>query len=181
MSEPLLSSTAAQHLGTAANAIGNDPRLSFLKRFREERLSNLRGLGDFFDKNRISFTTSFSTISQRWNYNLQYFSANYLLIVLGLSIYAILTSWWLLFSIAFIVGGFYLISRLDGPLTIGGNSISPSTLYASYAGASLILLLFSGATGVVFWIIGAGAIIILGHAAILEPSLESEFGADGQV
>ena len=60
----------------------------------------------------------------------------------------------LLFTIAFIFGGFYVISRLNGPLTLGGTSISPSSLYAGYAGASLILLLFSGATGAVFWIIG---------------------------
>lgn len=64
------------------------------------------------------------------------------------------TNWWLLFTIAFIFGGFYLISRQDGPITIGGNSISPSSLYAAYCGASLVLLLFSGATGTIFWIIG---------------------------
>lgn len=64
------------------------------------------------------------------------------------------TNWWLLFTIAFIVGGFALISRLNGPLSIGGATLSPSSLYAGYAGASLILLLFSGATGAVFWIIG---------------------------
>jgi hypothetical protein len=112
-----------------------------------------------------------------------------------------MTSWWLVFTIAFLFGGFYLISRLDGPLTIGGAALSPSSLYASYAGISLILLLFSGATGAIFWIIGmltitysfspsihfffdcvgAAAIIILGHAAILEPGLEGDFSADGQV
>lgn len=64
------------------------------------------------------------------------------------------TNWWLLFTIAFIFGGFYLISRQDGPITLGGNSISPSSLYAAYCGASLVLLLFSGATGTIFWIIG---------------------------
>lgn len=99
-----------------------------------------------------------------------------------------------------------MISRLNGPLNLGGMSVSPSSLYAGYAGASLILLLFSGATGAIFWIIGmfircvyghgglleqsfihdvaflgAAAIIILGHAALLEPGLEGEFGADSQV
>ena len=72
----------------------------------------------------------------------------------------------LLFTIAFIFGGFYVISRLNGPLTLGGTSISPSSLYAGYAGASLILLLFSGATGAVFWIIG---------------KLDSEIGLNGVV
>lgn len=66
MSTPLLSSNTAQTLGAAAASMTNDARFSFLQRFREQRLSNLRPLGDFFDKNRISFTSSFHTISQRW-------------------------------------------------------------------------------------------------------------------
>ncbi|KAI9269120.1 PRA1 family protein-domain-containing protein [Phascolomyces articulosus] len=182
--EPLLSGAAAQHVGNAMAAEAESrfsSGLNTIKKFRQEKLSNLRPLSDFFDKNRISFTTSFGEISKRWNYNLQYFGANYLLIVLGLAIYAVITNWWLLFTIAFIFGGFYVISRLNGPLTIGGSTISPSSLYAGYAGASLILLLFSGATGAIFWIIGAAAIVVLGHAALLEPGIEGEFGADSQV
>lgn len=67
MSTPLLSSDTVNTLGAAAAATMNsDERFSFLKKFREERLSNLRPLSDFFDKNRISFTSSFHTISQRW-------------------------------------------------------------------------------------------------------------------
>ncbi|KAI8982375.1 PRA1 family protein-domain-containing protein [Mycotypha africana] len=181
MATPLLSSNTAQTLGAAASNIANEARFSFLQKFREGRLANIRPLGDFFDRHRFSFTTNFHTISQRWNYNLQYFSANYFLIILALGIYAIITSWWLIFTIVFLFGGFYLISRLNGPLTIFGSTLSPSSLYACYAGISLLLLLFSGATGAIFWIIGAAAIIILGHAALLEPGLEGEFSADVQV
>lgn len=65
-----------------------------------------------------------------------------------------ITNWFLLFSVLFIVGGFLLISRLDGPVNIGDHHISSSSLYAMYAGASIFLLLFSGATGAIFWIVG---------------------------
>lgn len=181
MTTPLLSNNTANALGAAAASFTNDARFSFIKKFREERLSNLRPLGDFFDKNRISLTTNFGEITKRWSYNLQYFSANYLLIVLALSMYAIVTSWWLVFTVAFIFGGFYVISRLDGPITIAGNVLSPSTLYSSYGVISLVLLLFSGATGVIFWIIGAAALVVLGHAAILEPGIEGDFSVDAQV
>ncbi|KAI9273561.1 PRA1 family protein-domain-containing protein [Sporodiniella umbellata] len=181
MSAPLLSHDTINTIGSAAANLGSDERLSFLQKFRTERLSNLRPLSDFFDRNRFSFTTSFHTISQRWNYNLQYFSANYFLIILVLGIYAVITSWWLIFTILFLCGGFYMISRLQGPLTIGGTALSPSTLYGLYCGISLILVLFSGATGVLFWIIGSAALVILGHAAFLEPGIEDDFAADGQV
>lgn len=65
MSEPLLSGAAAQHIGNAV-ASEAQSRLAFLQKFREEKLSNLRPLGDFFDRNRISFTTNFGEISRRW-------------------------------------------------------------------------------------------------------------------
>jgi hypothetical protein len=68
-----------------------------------------------------------------------------------------LTNWWLLFTIAFIFGGFYMISKVGdgGPIDVAGlTKVSASTLYAVYACGSIVLLLFSGATGAVFWIIG---------------------------
>lgn len=68
-----------------------------------------------------------------------------------------LTNWWLLFTIGFIFGGFYMISKVgnDGPINIAGlTTISASALYVAYACGSLVLLLFSGATGAIFWIIG---------------------------
>ncbi|CDS11106.1 hypothetical protein LRAMOSA03369 [Lichtheimia ramosa] len=183
--EPLLSDVPdLQDNNAAPTTTESPPPYEFLKKvreFREEKLAKLRPLNEFFDKNRFSFTSSIAEITKRWNYNLQHFAVNYMLIVLGLAIYAVITNWSLLFTIAFIFGGFFLISRLDGPLTIGNTSISPSALYGAYCGASLVLLLFSGATGAIFWIISAAAVVILAHAALLEPSIESEFNADSQV
>ncbi|KAI7882656.1 PRA1-domain-containing protein [Lichtheimia hyalospora FSU 10163] len=184
--EPLLSNVPDLQNDNATTATNTESpsRFAFLKKvreFREEKLARLRPLNDFFDKSRFSFTGSISEVTKRWNYNLQHFAVNYMLIVLGLAIYAVITNWSLLFTIAFIFGGFFVISRLDGPLTIGNTSISASAMYGAYCGASLILLLFSGATGAIFWIISAAAVVILAHAALLEPSIESEFNADNQV
>lgn len=99
-----------------------------------------------------------------------------------------------------------MISKLGsdgGPINIAGvMTLSPTSLYAAYACGSLVLLLFSGATGAIFWIIGkiivilririfffkkkivlnlgASTLLILGHAAVLEPGVEEGF-ADDQV
>ncbi|CAO3648040.1 unnamed protein product [Mucor hiemalis] len=178
MSTPLLSSDTAQTLGAAASNMANNARFSFIRKFREERLSNLRPLGDFFDKTEL-VSQLISILSA--NLQLTIFLSKLLVNCVGPWDYAIITSTWLIFTIVFLFGGFYLISRLNGPLTIGGTALSPSTLYATYAGVSLLLLLFSGATGAIFWIIGAAALIILGHAALLEEGLEGDFSADGQV
>ena len=43
----------------------------------------------------------------------------------------------------------------EGPIDLAGYAtVSTSTLYVTYACGSLVLLLFSGATGTIFWIIG---------------------------
>lgn len=42
----------------------------------------------------------------------------------------------------------------SGQPTVAGVTVSSSTLYAAYACGSVLLLLFSGATGAIFWIIG---------------------------
>ncbi|KAI8379111.1 PRA1 family protein-domain-containing protein [Radiomyces spectabilis] len=149
---------------------------SWLKRLKNEHFANLRPLKDFVDKNRIQPTLTFSIIRQRWNYNLHYFSVNYLIILCCLAAYAVMTNAWLLFTMTFIVGGYYGISRINGPFSIGSTTITPSTLYTSYIGITLTLLLFSGATNTLFWILGASAVTILGHAALLEPGIEGDFG-----
>jgi hypothetical protein len=89
------------------------------------------------------------------------------------------SSFWVFFTVLFLVGGFYMLSRVEGPLNIGGTSINTTSLYGGYAILTIVLLLFSGVTGAIFWIIGAAALIILFHAAVLEPGLEGEF--DDQV
>lgn len=53
-----------------------------------------------------------------------------------------------------------MISKLGkqeggGPINVAGiMTLSAPALYATYAVGSLVLLLFSGATGAIFWIIG---------------------------
>lgn len=47
------------------------------------------------------------------------------------------------------------MSRTNGPgLSVAGVTLPSSTLYTTYAIGSIVLLLFSGATGAVFWVLG---------------------------
>lgn len=50
--------------GTSSST--EDNRFSFFQRIKQEKLSNIRPLNEFFDKNRFNYTTSFQLISQRW-------------------------------------------------------------------------------------------------------------------
>ncbi|KAI8098326.1 prenylated rab acceptor PRA1, partial [Gilbertella persicaria] len=143
--------------------------------FKQEKLANIRPVSDFFDRNRFRPTTSFPVVTQRWNYNLQYFSSNYVLVMICLAMYAVLTNWFLLFTIVFIYGGIHMISKLSESGSIASIPISMPKLYTGYAIGSLLLLFISGATSTIFWIIGAGVLIILCHATMLEPGLEGDF------
>lgn len=44
----------------------SNSRFSFIQKIKQEKLSNIRPLSEFFDKNRFNYTTSFQIVSQRW-------------------------------------------------------------------------------------------------------------------
>lgn len=45
---------------------GGNSYLNKFYKFKQEKLSNLRPLSEFFDKNRFNMTSSFQIIVQRW-------------------------------------------------------------------------------------------------------------------
>lgn len=84
------------------------------------RFSNLKPISEFFDFKRLSKPSSFGEAQSRASYNLGYFSSNYAVVVLILSIYSLLTNLLLLFVILLVVGGMWGIGRLAGrDLTLG--------------------------------------------------------------
>jgi hypothetical protein len=69
MSAPLLANDSQSpyvEADAAASPPAYESRFAFLHRIREQRLANLRPLGEFFDRHRLSFTSSFSEINKRW-------------------------------------------------------------------------------------------------------------------
>ena len=83
----------------------------FIKGFRQERLSTIRPLSEFFDHQRISRPADLNEATQRIIYNTRHFSGNYLIIIMLLAVYGLLTSPWFLLSVVFLVGGFTAINR----------------------------------------------------------------------
>ncbi|KAF7376359.1 PRA1 family protein [Mycena sanguinolenta] len=148
-----------------------------LKSFREARLSALRSPVEFFDYQRISRPADMNTATSRISYNTRYFSGNYGLIVIILAIYALLSNQWLFFTLIFLVGGFALINKF-----VGDYVVTQKSLYLILFCIGIPLLIFSGPFGTLFWLIGASAIVIIGHAVMIEPGVESEYAAvEGQV
>jgi len=146
------------------------------KSFRETRLSALRPPSEFFDFHRISRPADLNQATSRISYNTRYFSGNYGLICASISVYALITSPWLLVAIGFLVGGFSAINKFaPEPMQVGEHVVTQKSLYTLLFVIGIPLLWWASPFGVLFWIVGASSILILSHACILEPGVESEY------
>jgi len=147
-----------------------------MKSFRETRLSGLRSPVEFFDWQRISRPADLNQATSRISYNTRYFSGNYSLIVAVLAVYALLTSPLLLISLGFLIGGFIAINKFASePLHFGEHVVTQKSLYTGLFVVGIPLLWISSPLGTFFWLVGASSILILGHASMIEPGVESEY------
>ncbi|KAI0728110.1 prenylated rab acceptor PRA1 [Fomitopsis betulina] len=146
------------------------------KSFRETRLSALRPLSEFFDHHRLSKPADMNTATSRISYNTRYFSGNYGVIVGVLAVYALITNVLLLISLGFLIGGFTAINKFaPEPMQVGDQLITQKTLYTALFVIGIPLLWWSSPLGTFFWLVGASGFLILGHACIMEPGIESEY------
>ena len=61
------------------------------------------------------------------------------------------------------------------PIQVGDHVITQKSLYTGLFVISIPLLWVSSPFSTFFWLVGASAILILGHAMIMEPGIESEY------
>jgi len=114
--------------------------------------------------------------TSRISYNTKYFSGNYGLIVAVLAVYGLISSPLLLFALAFLVGGFSAINRFaPEPMQVGDHIVTQKSLYTALFVIGLPLLWWASPFGLIFWLVGASSIVILGHACMIEPGIESEY------
>ncbi|KAF1996073.1 prenylated rab acceptor 1 [Amniculicola lignicola CBS 123094] len=143
------------------------------------RFANLRPVTEFFDVKRVSKPANFSEVHSRINYNLGYFSSNYAVVIVMLSIYSLLTNLRLLFVIALVIGGMYGIGKLQGnDLEIGSWRATTSQLYTTLLVIAVPLGFIASPFSTVLWLIGASGVTILGHAAFMDKPIESAFSEE---
>jgi len=144
------------------------------------RFANLRPFSEFFDMKRLSKPENFAEMQSRVNYNISYFSSNYSVIFVLLTVYALLTSRWLLFDIIFVLLGTYLIGKLDGrDLEIGQQRYTTSQLYTGlYFVAVFIGLILSSWLSTLMWLIGASGVVIIGHASFMDKPIDEAFSGE---
>jgi len=147
-----------------------------LKSLKETRFSGIRSPAEFFDYRRISRPADLNQGISRISYNTRYFSANYGLIIVALAVYAIISKPQLLFAIGFIVFGFAAINKFAPEVTqIGEHTITQKHLYTGLFVIGIPLLILASPFDTIFFITGASGVLILGHACMLEPGVESDY------
>ncbi|MCJ1366974.1 hypothetical protein MMC16_006105 [Acarospora aff. strigata] len=120
------------------------------------RFANLKPISEFLDLKRLSKPANFSEVQTRVNYNLAYFSSNYLVVFIMLSIYSLLTNYLLLFVIVLVVGGMYGIGKLKGQdLELGAARATTSQLYTGLLVIAVPLGMWASPISTVLWLIGA--------------------------
>ncbi|GAA5973792.1 hypothetical protein JCM11641_003160 [Rhodosporidiobolus odoratus] len=148
-----------------------------LENFRT-RMQTLRPPQEFFDMQRVSRPADMGVATSRIKYNVNYFSGNYIFLVLLLAVYSLLTNPLLLIAMAFLVGGFVGIQRfIPEPVQFGNTTVEPKHMYYGLFGIGLPILWFAAPLAAFFWLVGSSSVLILGHAAILEPGVESEYSS----
>ncbi|GAA5856867.1 hypothetical protein JCM3775_000729 [Rhodotorula graminis] len=147
-----------------------------VQQFRE-RLQSLRPPQEFFDMQRVSRPADMSVATGRVKYNVNYFSGNYILLILLLAVYSLLTNPLLLIALAFLIGGYVGINRfIPEPVQFGSTTVEPKHLYMLLFIVGIPILWISAPIASFFWLVGSSSVLILGHAALLEPGVESEYG-----
>ncbi|KAG6903104.1 hypothetical protein C0995_006291 [Termitomyces sp. Mi166 len=169
-----------------------------IKNLRETKFSGIRSPAEFFDYHRISRPADLNQATSRISYNTRYFSGNYGLIIAVLAVYAIITNYLLLISLAFLVFGFaainkfgtsYMLSARDSTRPVdrhylapdatqfGEHTVTQKHLYTGLFVIGIPLLWISSPISTFFWLVGASGILILGHASLLEPGIESDYAS----
>ncbi|PQE28251.1 prenylated rab acceptor 1 protein [Rutstroemia sp. NJR-2017a WRK4] len=143
------------------------------------RFSNLKPISEFFDFKRLSKPAHFGEVQSRVNYNLGYFSSNYVVLFFMLSIYSLLTNLTLLFLIFFVVGGLWGIGKLEGrDLDIAGIHATTSQLYTGIVVIAIPMVFFANLIGTVLWLIGATGVSIIGHASFMDKPIDEAFSGE---
>lgn len=138
------------------------------KDFLWARYSSMQSWGQFIDTSRWQLPISIQQWSKRLIANLKHFQSNYIIMVLILFIYCILTSPLLLLVLLAIGAGGYIITlrNAQSPFKLFGRKLNLGQQYLALGICSLPLLYIVGAGGAVFWVIGASLFLVSLHASI---------------
>ncbi|MCJ1317515.1 hypothetical protein MMC15_002840 [Xylographa vitiligo] len=144
-----------------------------------QRFANLKPISEFLDLKRLSKPANFMEVQSRINYNVGYFSTNYVGVALMLGVYSLLTNLTLLFDIIFVGAGLFGIKKLNGrDLDVGFARATTSQLYTGLLIIGVPLFFWARPIGTALWLVGATGVSILGHASFMDKPIDTAFSEE---
>ncbi|PRP86171.1 hypothetical protein PROFUN_05687 [Planoprotostelium fungivorum] len=108
--------------------------------------------------------------------NLMFFQTNYIAILIGLSLYSILTNMALLFAIVAVAGlAGYLLYWRTAPLVVGSRQVTDREKLIGIGAVAVLLLWLTSATETIFWILGVTLTVVALHSLLYSPAEENDF------
>lgn len=142
----------------------------------QAKAATLRMPQEFFDVRHFSKPADFSEIQQRVTYNIGYYQSNYVLIVLLLSLYALITNSLLMIVVGLVLGGLFVIRRLEGAdLVTPFGVFTTSQLYTGLLVVAVPLGFLASPISTMMWLIGSSCACVFAHAALMEKPIETVF------
>lgn len=133
---------------------------------------------DFFDVSRMSKPQGFLEIQQRLSYNLSYFSANYLIIIVLFFLYCILTNIGFFLFVGVETGlGFYLLTNFGNAdeLDLKIFKLHRNIVYGALLIINIPLLFFWSPFGAIIWNLIMSAGVISLHASLMDRPVEATY------
>jgi hypothetical protein len=138
-----------------------------VKEWFGRRKANVRPFGVFFNTSNFQVPPSAGRLTKRLYKNVEYFQSNYVLVFFVLVLYCLITSPLLIIVIAATGGACYIagLKNAERKLSIAGHEVSLAQQYGLISLCSVPFFLFAGATGLLFWVLGASLVLCTAHAA----------------
>jgi len=138
---------------------------------------SIRPWNVFCDLDKFSKPSTPNEITTRITKNVKHFQSNYLVLVIILTGYCLITSPLLLIAIGAFWGVQYVIGREQGVAyqqKLFGRELTETHQFIIASCISVPLFIWAGATAALFWVFGASAILVGAHGALRDPEIDPE-------
>jgi len=138
---------------------------------------SIRPWNSFIDQEKFSKPQTPAQISERLQKNVKFFQSNYLVVVLVLAGYCLITSPMLIIALAAFFGVQFVLGGAQGAQyqqKLFGKELNNTQQSIISGCVSVPLLILAGATSAIFWVFGASVVLVGGHGAFRLPEADPE-------
>jgi len=138
---------------------------------------SIRPWNTFIDQEKFSKPQTPQQISDRLQKNVKFFQSNYLVVVLILAGYCLITSPMLILALGAFFGVQFVLGGQQGAQyqqKFFGKELNHTQQSIISGCVSVPLFILAGATSAIFWVFGASVILVGGHGAFRDPEVDPD-------